>query len=186
MNRLSISRRGVFVLALGVWAAGASAQPAPVPKSLQITEEALVDVLALDGPEVPKDATTRGFNVTGPQLPKARGSGKANLKITFETGSTVLTAEGAQTVDTVARALQADRLAGFSFRIEGHADPRGTVEQNQQLSERRAQVVVDYLVGRHGILPERLSAAGKGSAELFDLQRPTAPENRRVAIITQK
>jgi OmpA-OmpF porin, OOP family len=82
--------------------------------------------------------------------------------------------------------LQSDQLAGFSFRIEGHADPRGGDEWNQQLSQRRAEAVVGYLIERHGILPERLAPQGKGSSELLDKKNPNALVNRRVTIVTTR
>lgn len=46
--------------------------------------------------------------------------------------------------------------------IEGHTDEVGTDEYNMQLSERRAQSVVNYLVDRQGINRERLRAVGYG------------------------
>jgi outer membrane protein OmpA-like peptidoglycan-associated protein len=87
-------------------------------------------------------------------------------------------------LQTVAKALQSDRLAGFAFRIEGHADPRGTPEFNLKLSEDRARSVVAYLTAKAGVLPERLQPVGKGSTELLNLQQPDAAENRRVTIVT--
>ena len=86
----------------------------------------------------------------------------------------------------MAKALQSDRLAGFAFRIEGHADPRGGADYNLKLSEERAQSVVAYLTTKLGVLPERLSAVGKGSSEPINAQQPGAIENRRVTIVTTK
>jgi outer membrane protein OmpA-like peptidoglycan-associated protein len=163
---------------------------AQVLKGSQVTEEALVDALEIDGPEVAPEGKTRGFRPvagapTKPQ-PTAARTGKANLMITFQVDSAELTPEGVKTLDTVARALQSDKLAGFMFRIEGHADPRGSAERNMVLSEQRAQSVVNYLITNHGVLPERLTAVGKGSSELFDPRQPDAPENRRVTIVTTR
>ena len=188
IRRISHASKGAFTFACCVWAAGLGAQPADaVLKGSQVTEDVLVDALAIDAPDSPTNAKLRGFRLSAPQpQSKSPASGKASLLITFDTGSAVLTPEGARLVDTVARAFQTERLAGFSFTIEGHADPRGSAELNQRLSEQRAQTVVEYLVTRHGILPERLTAIGRGSAELIDIQRPTAPENRRVSIITMR
>ena len=45
--------------------------------------------------------------------------------------------------------------------IEGHTDSQGPDAYNQDLSERRAQAVVDYLVGQ-GINAARLGAVGYG------------------------
>jgi len=45
--------------------------------------------------------------------------------------------------------------------VEGHTDNRGGHAFNQELSERRARAVVDYLM-RKGIQPQRLSSRGYG------------------------
>ena len=44
-----------------------------------------------------------------------------------------------------------------------HTDSRDTEEYNQDLSQKRAQVVVQYLIDK-GIEPERLSAKGYGES----------------------
>ena len=119
---------------------------------------------------------------TAPVKPAAPG--KANLLITFPTGSAELTAETIRVLQTLGKALQSDRLAGFAFRIEGHADPRGTVESNIKLSEERAQAVAAYLSNTLGVLADRLQPVGKGSSEPLNPQQPDAPENRRVTIVT--
>jgi outer membrane protein OmpA-like peptidoglycan-associated protein len=70
--------------------------------------------------------------------------------------------------------------------VEGHTDSQGGAPYNQELSQRRAQAVRDYLVTR-GIAPDRVTSQG------FGLTRPIAdnstPEgranNRRVEIIVQ-
>ena len=169
---------------------------APVLSNAQVTEDALVDALAIE-PAYADDAAsgaTRGFRpavrpgtasaklATAPAKPAAPG--KASLLITFATGSAELTPETMQVLQTVAKALQSDRLAGFVFRIEGHADPRGASELNMKLSEERAQSVAHYLSGKLGVLPDRLQAVGKGATELLNPQQPDAAENRRVTIVT--
>jgi outer membrane protein OmpA-like peptidoglycan-associated protein len=70
--------------------------------------------------------------------------------------------------------------------VEGYTDSQGTAPYNQELSERRAQAVRDYLVSR-GIASDRVSSQGYG------LNRPvadnTSPEgranNRRVEIVVK-
>ena len=49
-------------------------------------------------------------------------------------------------------------------QINGHADSTGPETYNQRLSERRAQAVVDYLVGK-GIDPSRLTSTGYGETQ---------------------
>lgn len=69
--------------------------------------------------------------------------------------------------------------------IEGHTDEVGTHEHNMELSQRRAESVVNYLVDHFGIERSRLSAKGYGSS------RPVAgnatneggQQNRRIEAI---
>lgn len=155
----------------------------------KVTESALIEALIIEGPQAPADGATRGFGVVRPTKKRhtdGSGGGKASLLMTFATDSTELTSDTVRMLDTVAKALQSDQLAGFSFRIEGHADPRGGAEWNQQLSQKRADAVVAYLIERHGILPERLTPLGKGASELLDKNNPIAPVNRRVTIVTTR
>jgi outer membrane protein OmpA-like peptidoglycan-associated protein len=72
------------------------------------------------------------------------------------------------------------------INVEGFTDSQGDASYNQELSQRRAQTVRDYLVSR-GISSDRVTAQG------FGLTRPVAdnasPEgranNRRVEIVVQ-
>ena len=72
----------------------------------------------------------------------------------------------------------------YKFLIEGHADPRGTAEMNQVLSEGRAEAVRQYLVQSQSVAEARLQAIGKGATEPMNQTNPAAPENRRVTIVT--
>lgn len=190
MKRTLSALLGTCLLA-GAWTMNVQAQEV-ILKGSQVTESALIDALAVDGPDGPAGAKTRGFR---PATPAATGSrpaaqkpaaGKASLLITFMTNSSELTSETMATLDVLARALQSDKLAGFTFKVEGHADPRGDAGQNMVLSQQRADSVAQYLVNKHGILTERLEALGKGSTEPLNRARADAPENRRVTIVTVK
>lgn len=158
---------------------------APVLQNSEVTEDALVDALAIEGPE--GVGKTRGFRPATPgEKPKPYGPGKASLLVTFITGSADLTDESRSVLDKLARAMQSDTLAGLSFRVEGHADARGDPDRNQALSLARAESVVAYLSSAHGVLPERLRPVGKGSSEPMNTARVDAPENRRVTIVSSR
>ena len=179
-----------LVLALGLSGSlAAQAQMAtPLLKNSQVTEDALIDALEIAPPPLPEGASgaTRALrpSLRPTAATKPPGPGKASLLITFATGSSDLSAETIQVLEKVAKALQSDRLAGFAFRIEGHADPRGAADANQKLSQERAQAVVSYLTAKLGVLPDRLQPVGKGASELLNPQHPEAAENRRVTIVT--
>lgn len=70
--------------------------------------------------------------------------------------------------------------------VEGYTDSQGTEASNQELSQRRAQTVRDYLVGR-GIASDRVTSQGFGPARA--IADNTSPEgranNRRVEIVIQ-
>lgn len=161
---------------------------APVLKMNQVTEAAIVDALAIEEPAADEGAKTRSIRPTARSntSPARAAAGRSNLLITFNTASADLTAESKQALATVAKALQSDKLAGFAFSIEGHADPRGNADMNQRLSEARAKSVVEHLIASHGIVADRLSPVGKGSSEPLNADRPDAPENRRVTIVTKR
>lgn len=164
----------VAVTLIGVPAALAQ----PIFRGGDITEDKLIEALT----PAPEEVRTRSIRVERDTT--TAKSGAASLLITFETNSARLSPSAQNSLDVVARALQADRLAGFNFSVEGHADPRGMPDYNLRLSQARAESVVDYLASHHGVARERLRPIGKGQTELANPARPTAPENRRVTIKT--
>jgi OOP family OmpA-OmpF porin len=151
-------------------------------KGNKVTESNLLDALT----PAPEPVLTRSLKVSRSTdavlAPKKKAS--ASLLITFETNSADLTAAAKQQLDVVAAALKNDRLAEYSFNVEGHADPRGLAEANLVLSQQRAESVRAYLVSSHNIAAERLKAEGKGDTDLLNRKVPAAPENRRVTIVT--
>ena len=104
-------------------------------------------------------------------------------RVFFESDSTELTAQSVATLEKQAQWLQS--YGQYSFTVEGHADPRGGDRLNQPLSLARADSVCVYLEQEHQIDPHRLGPVGKGSSELLNTEDVTAPENRRVTIVTR-
>jgi len=99
----------------------------------------------------------------------------------FEVGTTTLTA-ASQQIMTEALAAALARSGG-DIVVIGHTDTKGAGEQNDQLSRRRAQEVVQLFVERQ-FPANRIEAVGRGER---DLAVPTAdevdePRNRRVTI----
>lgn len=192
MNTRTLSRTRKFLPALALLlAAGLACAEDPasttVLKGNAVTESNLVDALT------PEDApvVTRSLRVQrdNPVKPGAAAADKprkasASLLITFETNSAELMPQAKKQLDVVAAALRNDKLAEYSFNVEGHADPRGTHDGNLTLSQQRAESVRSYLVTQHSIDTKRLKAVGKGDAELLNKSNPNAIENRRVTIVT--
>jgi len=79
--------------------------------------------------------------------------------ITFLFGSDEITPEGKSILDEVINVLT--EHSNFDVAIEGHTDSVGNDALNQELSQRRAQSVLNYLTN-NGIQTTRLSASGYG------------------------
>lgn len=71
----------------------------------------------------------------------------------------------------------------LKVEIQGHTDNRGSAEYNQKLSERRANAVMEYLVGKD-ISPSRLTALGYGFSKPATSNDTPASraQNRRVEL----
>ena len=67
--------------------------------------------------------------------------------------------------------------------IEGHTDNTGTDAYNQQLSEKRASMVRDYVVSK-GVPASTITVVGKGESEPSDdnSTKEGRQNNRRVVI----
>lgn len=111
-------------------------------------------------------------------------SGKIALYgIRFASGQAALDRGAAHTLSEVGQMLIRD--PALSLRIEGHTDSQGSPTFNQQLSERRAQTVRDYLIETFGLQGSRLTTQGLGAS------RPRASnktatgrsQNRRVELV---
>ena len=79
--------------------------------------------------------------------------------INFETSKADIQSSSYGILDEIAAALGADPQ--LKVVVEGHSDSSGPREYNMDLSQRRAQAVVDYLTGK-GVSPSRLTAKGFG------------------------
>ena len=85
--------------------------------------------------------------------------------INFETNSTVIDVPSQAVLLTARDQLLASPRA--SVEIAGHADARGEADANLELSQRRAEAVVAFMV-QHGVEPDRFIAVGYGSTEPVD------------------
>jgi outer membrane protein OmpA-like peptidoglycan-associated protein len=70
--------------------------------------------------------------------------------------------------------------------VEGHTDSQGTASSNQDLSQRRAEAVRDYLVSR-GISSDRVTAQGYGPTRSIadNASAEGRANNRRVEIVVK-
>ncbi len=84
------------------------------------------------------------------------------LNVQFPNNSDAITATYRTEIGRVAEFMR--QYPDTSVVIEGHTDDRGSESYNQQLSEKRAKAVMQYLISEFGISVSRLSAAGLGEA----------------------
>jgi outer membrane protein OmpA-like peptidoglycan-associated protein len=105
----------------------------------------------------------------------------AGDELRFASGTATLPDEELPSLDRMAEFLKSH--PGLTIRIEGHTDSSGSAEVNQQLSQQRAEAVMQALVER-GVPAARITAQGLGA------ERPIADnatergrrENRRVEV----
>ncbi len=117
--------------------------------------------------------------------PAETGGPSVNLTVNFPNGSADLTPEAMTSLDALGHALSSADLASYKFRIEGHTDTVGSKEYNRELSARRAQAVVNYIVTKYGVEASRLQAVGMGEEGLLvsTPEQTPEPRNRRVQVI---
>ncbi len=104
----------------------------------------------------------------------------AQEPILFASGQATIDAASAPILERLALSIMA--TPGIDVEVVGHTDGEGAVEINQDISERRAQAVVDRLV-ELGVDVERLRARGAGESEPIgdnDTEEGRA-QNRRIA-----
>ncbi len=86
------------------------------------------------------------------------------LPINYELGSATLTSASRSIIDDRLVTLLTQR-PNIRIEINAHTDSRGSAASNQDLSDRRAQSVVNYLVSK-GINRSRLVSRGYGESRL--------------------
>ncbi len=122
--------------------------------------------------------------VVPPPTPRAQQlieTGTLSLQdVQFVTGSAELQPQSLAVLDEVGAALA--QRPDLRIDIAGHTDSQGAARSNLALSEKRAQTVLGYLVGKFGLSRDRFTTHGFGSS------KPVAPnetpdgraKNRRV------
>lgn len=125
-------------------------------------------------------------------LPRYQGCAKKQLvviqqgkiellrKVFFRTNKAIIRPKSFRLLNNVAKVLNAHGEID-KVRVEGHTDDRGRDAYNLELSQRRAESVVAYLVKR-GVALERLEAVGYGETKPIanNKRKKGRAENRRV------
>ncbi|MCF0191171.1 MAG: OmpA family protein [Marinilabiliaceae bacterium] len=85
--------------------------------------------------------------------------------VRFQKANAGFTSESYEALDKIVEYMKATPEA--SLEVVGHASPEGNADYNQQLSEKRAQGIVDYLKAK-GVPEAQLTAIGVGATKLLD------------------
>jgi outer membrane protein OmpA-like peptidoglycan-associated protein len=96
-------------------------------------------------------------------------------RVQFRVNSTEFDAESYPQLDSAALTLM--RFPKLKILIKGHTSTEGNAENNQKLSERRAEAVKDYLI-KKGIAADRLTTKGLGASQ--PISGENSEENRRM------
>lgn len=107
----------------------------------------------------------------------------ATQGIVFATNSDRIRPESTPTLEEIGMMLEEHPELRLS--IEGHTDADGEADHNQDLSERRAASVAQFLVERYGVDETRLETAGFGASQpVADNASPEGKQqNRRVELV---
>jgi outer membrane protein OmpA-like peptidoglycan-associated protein len=106
----------------------------------------------------------------------------ANVAVTFGFDKSVMTKEDRDQLDAFAAQLNATK--GFILEVTGGTDSTGPVQYNYELSQRRADAVVQYLASKYGIPAHRfyLIGIGKDKEVAPNTTAEGRKQNRRVEV----
>lgn len=151
-----------------IGAAAGAAIGAGVGKYMQNQEEKLRQQTAGSGVEVSRQGDNVVLNMPG--------------HVTFATDSAQVSVAFEDTLNQVAATI--NEYQDTRVQVAGHTDSTGSASYNQQLSERRAQAVANYLISR-GVAPARLTTIGYGETQpVASNDTPDGRrQNRRVEIV---
>ncbi|MEQ1932669.1 MAG: OmpA family protein [Fimbriimonadaceae bacterium] len=135
---------------------------APASASVAKDTSALKEIYAA----IPKDVRQKTpvdefkFREPSPKEKSRTPIAQKPVNIYFPSGAASLDPNMKQVVDSIA--LTAETFSNAYIRVEGNTDSRGSVQTNVQLSKRRADSVVNYLVAKYGFNRNRFITKGNG------------------------
>jgi outer membrane protein OmpA-like peptidoglycan-associated protein len=153
----------------------------------QLDELAAVSNAARGGAKAAQetaDSAVAGVNATNERISALDDyTPMENTAVNFRTGSAVLLPDAKTKLDEIAtKALNAK---AYVVEVTGHADATGNANFNRQLSQRRADAVIRYLVEQHKIPLRRIiTPYGFGATEPIadNKTRDGREQNRRVEV----
>lgn len=106
----------------------------------------------------------------------------SDVSVTFAFDKAVLTKADRKLLDDFAMALQNTR--GYLLEVTGGTDSVGDAQYNYQLSQRRADTVVNYLATKYNVPPHKFYLIGIGKDQQVASDKTSAgrAKNRRVEV----
>ena len=196
-----------YAVACGALTAGLALSTGQATAAEKVSSDAIINALTPKKPltrslsaspaEQAKEAETKKFvdtlrNRTTRSLSSnerdqiatiAQEKPRIDLEIKFEFNSAQISRSAMPDMEALGKALSDPSLKGSSIVLAGHTDVVGRDDVNQDLSERRADAVKQFLIDKYRLAPENLVTAGYGKTRLKDKANPRAAENRRVEIV---
>jgi len=85
-------------------------------------------------------------------------------RVYFDTSKATIKPRSFDVLNQVASVLKANKTKIVRVEVQGHTDNQGNTQNNLELSQRRAEAVVEYLVSK-GVSKDTLEAKGYGEAK---------------------
>ncbi|MBB5055550.1 outer membrane protein OmpA-like peptidoglycan-associated protein [Granulicella aggregans] len=106
----------------------------------------------------------------------------SDVSVTFAFDKSVLTASDKKQLDDFAASLSSTK--GYLLEVTGGTDSTGDAQYNYQLSQRRADAVVNYLATQYNVPPHKfyLIGIGKDQQVASDKTATGRAKNRRVEV----
>jgi OOP family OmpA-OmpF porin len=129
-----------------------------------------------------KDAYNRVDSLSGVVANLDNYKQLSDVSVTFAFDKAVLTASDKKQLDELAEGLASTR--GYILEVTGGTDSVGDANYNYQLSQRRADAVVNYLSAKYNIPPHKfyLIGIGKDQQVASDSTAAGRAKNRRVDV----
>lgn len=189
MKRTSVCLTLGLSAAVAFGAAPAAAQTEPENPGIAIPDitgaerssDEIIEMLSPQGRGIRLHA---GDEQPEPSTEENMGQLSASFdSILFELNSAEILPGAMPTLNAIGKALTSEELSAYRFGVFGHTDASGESFYNDDLSQRRALAVRDYLLSNFDIDPARLDARGFGEQRLKDPANPRSAANRRVELV---
>ena len=163
-------------------AAGCGSEPRPASRiatANTVASDATPRIQAAPPPERRDTATpTSGSIHIDDKILRACGNLPA-AHFAFDSSS--VQPDAAATLDALARCFTTGALAGRRMLLTGHTDPRGEVEYNIALGQRRAGSVAAYL-GAHGMARDHVATTSHGDLDATGTDEAGWARDRKVDV----